>query len=215
MLPWLGLLLVFAGSAQGSPIAIGDALQRSGDGISATWVAKSGDTPDNINEALAALALGPSDPEFRAKVTQTAPNIAFNDATAPAEVGDSFAVLFDGFLNITSAGSYQFDAVHDDGFRLTIGGHVVSQFDGNTAPRTTSATVFLDEGLYDIQYLGWEQGGVFRQELAWTTPGSAGAEVVPQSALFTQHHVPDAGAGSLTIAGLLGMVAASRRRRES
>lgn len=206
-------LIALVNQAVASPIPIGDALSRSGDGITATWVAKSGDSPDTIAEALAALALGPSDPEFRAQIVETVPNIAFNDATAPTEIGDSFAVLLDGFLNVTQAGNYQFDATHDDGFQLTIGGHVVSQFDGNTGTRTTSASVFLQEGLYDIQYLGWEQGGAFRQELAWTTPGAVGSEIVPQSALFTQHHVPDAGAGSVAAIGILGLLGAAKRRR--
>lgn len=47
----------------------------------------------------------------------------------------------------------------------------MSQFDGDRGPGETSATVTLTEGLYSFEFIGWEQGGQFVNELAWIKPG--------------------------------------------
>lgn len=51
-------------------------------------------------------------------------------------------------------------AIHgftDDGFRLTIGGEVVSHFDSDRSPGETATVVSLTEGLYHFEFIGWEQ----------------------------------------------------------
>ena len=69
------------------------------------------------------------------------------------------------------SGNYTFRSFTDDGFRLTIGGEVVSLFNSDRSPGETTTSVFLNEGLYHFEFIGWEQGGQFVNELAWIKPG--------------------------------------------
>lgn len=72
-----------------------------------------------------------------------------------------------GNLNVNSAGTYTFDVHHDDGFQIKIDGQDVFEFDGLTAPTTSTETVELTEGLHSVEVYYWDQGGeyVFEVEL--------------------------------------------------
>ena len=97
----------------------------------------------------------------------------FNGGELPLPLGadDNFAVSYSGFINIKQAGSYSFRSFTDDGFRLTIGGEIVSIFDGDRGPGASLDSVDLVTGLYSFEFIGWEQGSLFVNELAWIKPG--------------------------------------------
>ncbi|MBI1368512.1 MAG: hypothetical protein GC162_07635 [Planctomycetes bacterium] len=74
--------------------------------------------------------------------------------------GDNFGVAFTGVMNITSPGQYTFSTASDDGFRLIIGGTVVSEanYPKGTNAITNTAN-FLEAGVYEYQLLWFEKSG--------------------------------------------------------
>jgi hypothetical protein len=183
------------------PTPLGPAETGAGDGLNARWV-NTVFSPHSVADALAALALGPGDAGYVGEASGVTPWIDFEDGDYGGELftgtdlplplggDDNFAVSFSGFINIKQAGTYSFRSFTDDGFRLTIGSEIVSIFDADRGPGTTIDSVNLAVGLYSFEFIGWEQGGQFVNELAWITsgqtdftqPGSANEAV-----FFTTH----------------------------
>ncbi|PRY84611.1 LamG-like jellyroll fold domain-containing protein [Donghicola tyrosinivorans] len=72
---------------------------------------------------------------------------------------DTFGLSLDGFI-FAEAGSHTFDIESDDGFSLSIGGVVVSEFAGLRGTATTRAEVmFAETGYYAIDIDYFENGG--------------------------------------------------------
>ena len=179
----LGIVLFFLllSELAATPTPIGPAINGDGDGLKMRWV-NTDFSPHSIANTLQALSLKPGDAGYVGEVNGVTKVIDFEDGNygdlfrdtdqaVPLGSDDNFAVLYKGFLNITASGNYTFRSFTDDGFRLSIGGDVVSQFDGDRGPGETSATVTLTEGLYSFEFIGWEQGGQFVNELAWIKLG--------------------------------------------
>jgi len=94
-------------------------------------------------------------------------------ADAPEAV-NNFGYIYQGFLNITTAGDYLFRTRSDDGSVLLIDDVEVVSNDGNHAPITvTSTPISLDVGYHSIDARFYEAGGgqVFTLEVQ--APGSA------------------------------------------
>ncbi len=181
----LGIVLFFLllSDLAATPTPIGPAINGDGDGLKMRWV-NTDFSPHSIANTLQALNLKPGDTGYVSEVNGVTKVVDFEDGNygdlfrdtdqaVPLGSDDNFAVLYKGFLNITTSGNYTFRSFTDDGFRLSIGGDVVSQFDGDRGPDETSTTVSLAEGLYSFEFIGWEQGGQFVNELAWIKPGEA------------------------------------------
>ena len=201
------------------PVPVGPPLATAGNGLDSRWVQVDvANKPDTIAEALAVLALGSSHPGFIAEYNNVSPIINYTDPLTgtsgfggtpvvnPVNVaspGDPrFAVEHSGLLNILNAGTYVFGIGHDDGGRLTLGGEVIIDFPVNTAPRPTfSSALNLGVGLYEISFVGWEQGGQFLNQLVWTPP-AVGEQFVPERVLF---RVPEPTTLLLLGLGLVGL----------
>lgn len=210
------------------PTPVGLPEAGSGDGLNARWVNTSFNT-HSVAEAVAALALGPGDTGYVAEATGVAPWIDFEDGdyageqstgtdqALPLGSDDEFVVSYTGFINIKQAGNYSFRSFTDDGFRLTIGGEVVSIFDSDRGPGVSIDSVDLTAGLYSFEFIGWEQGGLFVNELTWITPGQTDFTLIGganNAVFFTTHGdvaLPEPMSAALLGIGLV-LIGAHRRR---
>jgi hypothetical protein len=77
-------------------------------------------------------------------------------------------------LKVTEAGMHTFSITSDDGMRVLLNGSPVVQDDGLHSPRTTTSSVNLVKGLYNME-VQWFQGP--RQHIAaeikWSTPSNS------------------------------------------
>jgi len=197
-------------SVQAAPIAIGPTVSGPGDGLNARWV-NSPFAPHNVAGALNALASG------GLEVNQVVPYIDHADGNYygqkvagylpdPLTPDDNFAVSFTGFINITTADTYTFNAFTDDGFRLNIGGETVGIFDGDRAPGSSTFSVLLSPGLYSFEFIGWEQGGAYVDELTWHNSSTSTFTRVDSDNLFTSSPVSEPSTFALLSLGLMVII---------
>lgn len=208
--------------ALAAPTPVGPATGLTGDGLNSLWVDLTY-SPHSADEAEAALA--PGDAGVNAIYSVVTPYIDWADSPGstdgldtsttlydlPVGADDSYAIQFTGYLNIASAGTYNFQLYSDDGFRLKLGGEVVAEYIYDRGPGTTGFSLNLEAGLYALDLVGWEQGGLYADELTWDVTGTGVYVTVPQSVLFTTA-VPEPETWALMLAGL-GLVAGAAKRR--
>ena len=93
-------------------------------------------------------------------------------------------------------GSYDFRVTADDGFRFTVAGQTLLEYDGNQSPTTR---IFenvqlgdLGGGLQAIELLYWEQGGNARLRIEYKSSTDSTWQVMSLSntALFTSENAP-------------------------
>jgi len=195
--------LVSAGSALAVPLAETSPPPLAA-GFQVDWV-RVGTSLQNIAGALDALAgngaIG-SATEYRSTINLTDDDVPF---LTPAE-DPLVAIRVTGYITL-AAGTYTFSSSHDDGVRLTVGGETVVIFDSNTSTTTTTSPSYtLPAGVYAVEAISWEQGGVF----AFTLNQNDGSGDV---LLAGAHAVPEPASIGLALAGLALVGAAVRRRQ--
>jgi VCBS repeat-containing protein len=104
---------------------------------------------------------------------------AGND-TGTLVASSSFGKTTDSIMRMVgsvyfTAGSYDFQALADDGFSIRIDGQIVLAHDGNQSATTsqTASPVALSEGLHTIEILYWEQGGFADLALSYKPTGTS------------------------------------------
>lgn len=94
---------------------------------------------------------------------------------------DTVVFRWTGYLKL-DAGTHDFSVSSDDGFRLTIGGEVVTEFTGNRPFGTsTGSASFAQSGLYEVELIYWENGGLNGIEV---TSSATGGTIVDSALLF-------------------------------
>lgn len=223
-------LLLFVGiftlclysSASAAATSVGGALVEIGDGINARWVNVSY-APHSVASALEALGLDSNDSRYQGEINQVVSAIDVADSAIhghvtgytsdPLTPDNSYAVEYTGYINITSSDTYSFNAYTDDGFRLVIGGEIIAEYDGDRSASSTYADAYLEAGLYTFSLIGWEQGGVFVNELSWHDSSTSAWSLVDSTVLFTSNPVPVPSAILLLGFGLLGLAGTNRKKQ--
>ncbi|HVS96519.1 MAG TPA: fibronectin type III domain-containing protein [Puia sp.] len=133
-----------------------------------------------------------------ARQTATSTGISANISLSPATQTTNFGFLFNGFLHVTTAGTYNFQLTSSDGSKLYLGalngttspysstGTATVSDDGvHSSPATaTSANVTLSVGLYPIAIAYFEGASSPTPTLTvlWKTPGSSSFVPIPNPA---------------------------------
>jgi hypothetical protein len=114
---------------------------------------------------------------------------------SPQQDNTQFGFLFQGFINITTAGTYTFELTSDDGSNMWLGplngtsspyvyGSTPTINDDGLHGSTTvkSKALTLQVGIYPIAIAYFNQTGGYALTLSWETPGSKSFVAVPASA---------------------------------
>ena len=97
---------------------------------------------------------------------------------------NQFAYIFNGFINITTAGSYRFRTLSDDGSVVVVDGSLVVDNDGGHAAVTvTSDPITLSAGFHSIEVRYFEQAGGDTFVFTYETPGGGGFTALPPAIL--------------------------------
>jgi hypothetical protein len=85
--------------------------------------------------------------------------------------GDAYALVFEGYLDVSKAGEYTFFTTSDDGSALHINGQPVVDNDGTHGPQQRSGQIRLDEGKHLIRIEYFQAGGGQELQVHWQGPG--------------------------------------------
>ncbi|MBE7170905.1 MAG: T9SS type A sorting domain-containing protein [Williamsia sp.] len=116
----------------------------------------------------------------------------------PRTANDTFAFVWEGYINITTPGSYTFETASDDGSKLYFNTFYSSSAtalvnnDGLHGTNTAGGTVNIPSaGLYPITITYFEREGGESMQVYWTGPGIA-RQLIPASAFVEgyQDNVP-------------------------
>lgn len=113
------------------------------------------------------------------------------DLTTTADFGatafaDRFISHTLGRVQVTQAGTYQFELTSDDGSRLSLDGAVVVDHDGLHGAEPKTGSVTLSAGYHPLFIEHFEAGGGEQVTLRWKKPGDTAFSLVPTSALSTE-----------------------------
>ncbi len=116
-------------------------------------------------------------------------------------VNDNFAFLWEGYINITTPGTYTFETVSDDGSKLYFnttyseGAAALVNNDGLHAPISATGSVTIPSaGAYPIAITFFEATGGETMQVYWTGPGIT-RQLIPNSAFSTTGTPPPSSSG--------------------
>jgi hypothetical protein len=96
----------------------------------------------------------------------------------------NYSVIWSGYLEAPSSGTYAIYSTTDDGMRVTIGGVVVIDAFFDQAPTEYSARIDLTAGSrYPIKVEFFQHGGGSRATVEWIPPGGL-RDVIPPARLY-------------------------------
>ena len=102
----------------------------------------------------------------------------------------TFGVVFNGYINIPTTGSYTFYTASDDGSNLYIDGNQVVNNDYYQGITQRQGTVFLSAGLHTINVSFFQGFGGYGLNVRWQGPSIPYADI-PASVLLSQNKTPN------------------------
>lgn len=104
---------------------------------------------------------------------------------------DNYVMRWKGFVEITTAGAYQFRTRSDAGSRLYINGILIVNNDGvHTAVTVTSSTVILFSGLHSIELQYFETTAGEEINTTYSGPDTSNVFISPRSEIFQPETCP-------------------------
>ena len=123
-------------------------------------------------------------PDF-ANMTAQKTGTADNFTLSPRTQDEQFGFVYDGFIEITTAGTYTFHTQSDDGSKLYINGQEVVDNDGLHGAQERSGSITLDQGRHAIQVQFFEKSGGEVLTVSYAGPGIE-KTIIPESVLFLE-----------------------------
>jgi hypothetical protein len=117
-------------------------------------------------------------------------------ATTDFGIGDQFVSEVTGYVNIATAGTYNFRLISDDGSRLWLDNALVIDHDGLHGATPKDGSVQLTTGPHALRIEHFDATVDQQITLQWQPPGASAFTVVPNSVLST-----DAGVVRVTAPG--------------
>lgn len=96
---------------------------------------------------------------------------------------EKYALLFEGYINISKAGVYQFFTVSDDGSKLFIDDVETVNNDGEHGSIEQAGKAALKKGCHKIKVVYFDSGGGNELKVLWQAEGGK-KELIPASVLF-------------------------------
>lgn len=128
-------------------------------------------------------------PNFPA-LTPVKTGVGTNVSFSPATQTTNYGFMWQGYIKITTSGSYSFGTTSDDGSALyfnslTPKGTPTVNNDGlHGSTSKTSSTISISAGTYPICITYFQQGGGANMSATYRTPGSFSQTAIPNSALY-------------------------------
>ncbi len=124
-------------------------------------------------------------PDFDA-LTPVREGVAGVINTEPTKHGETFALVYEGFIDAPRSGLYWFECRSNDGSKVFIGDRMLISHDGLHGATAKSGAIALEAGLHPIKVQYFNAGGGFTLDLAYEGPGIK-RQMVPARAL---RHAP-------------------------
>lgn len=109
--------------------------------------------------------------------------VAKNISLSPVVDRDSFALVFNGLIDIPERGVYRFYTYSDDGSRLSIDNQVAVDNDGSHSAKRIDGKVALEAGVHEIEAIYFEDYMGEILEVGWLSR-SIREEPIPDGILF-------------------------------
>jgi hypothetical protein len=105
--------------------------------------------------------------------------------TFPEKGNSSFALQYEGFIQIDKAGKYTFTTASDDGSKLYIGGKEIVDNDGNHGVKESTGSIELTAGKHPIRVDYYNNGGGFWLDVFYKGPDLT-RQLIPADKLFVR-----------------------------
>jgi len=106
------------------------------------------------------------------------------------ELQNDFLAILTGYLQVDTAGEYEFELSSDDGSDFTLAGQTVIDHDGlHDANVTKKGSINLQPGAHPLRLRMFDAYVDEQLTLKWKPPGATGFTPVPTTAVFTQANV--------------------------
>lgn len=112
---------------------------------------------------------------------------------------DYYAFLWEGYINIPTAGNYTFEIISDDGSKLhfnttySFNANALVSNDGLHPAQSASNSMYINAGTYPIAISFFEKNGDEQMQVYWSGPGIP-RQLIPNAAFSSQ---PNSTSGSL------------------